>query len=165
MLWHTCILNIHIHIMTASDKTPVIRTPVLTSPGGGCSVLLSDEFPDCPLVSCCLEPESTSPPTIHKLRSLNILPGTSSFYIVLYIRKNISSFLFHWLILYSMYVPGLNMAGEDWEEGMTLNRLVGTWEEVDDALLLFRTSTYLGTEPTTNQQVKGYYCYNSNYNY
>lgn len=64
-----------------------------------------------------------------------------------------------------MYVPGLNMAGEDWEEGMTLNRLVGTWEDVDDALLLFRTSTYLGTEPTTNQQVKGYYCYNSNYNY
>lgn len=126
--------------------------PVLTSPGGGCcSVLLSDEFPDCPLVSCCLEPESTSPPAIHKLRSLNIPPGTSSFYIVLYIRKNISSFLFHRLILYSMYVPGLNMAGEDWEEGMTLNRLVGTWEEVDDALLLFRTSTYLGTEPTTNR--------------
>lgn len=43
------------------------------------------------------------------------------------------------------------MAGEDWEEGMTLNRLVGTWEEVDDALLLFRTSTYLGMEPTTNR--------------
>lgn len=50
-----------------------------------------------------------------------------------------------------MYVFGLNMAGEDWEEGMTLNRLVGTWEEVDDVLFLFRIFTYLGMEFIINR--------------